>query len=263
MRLYMMERFLERLAISKYKDNFIIKGGMLISSFVGVQIRSTMDIDASIKNQNMNKDNVSKIIKEIINIKLDDNAIFKIKNIVDIMDEMEYSGFRITMDGFIDDIIVPFKVDISTGDIITPRPIEHNFVLVLENKSITMWSYNIETIIAEKLQTIIVRDIFNTRMRDFYDIYILTKIYKEKLDYEILKEAYLATSKNRQTIKLVGKEKAIIVRLKNNPSIFDLWEKYRNKYSYVCGISFLEIIKSIESLIEYIDKFSKSSVTAN
>ena len=244
----MMERFLERLSISNYKNNFIIKGGILISTFVGTSLRSTMDIDTTFNNQNLDLNNIKKIIINILNERLEDGISFDLKNIEKIMDEMEYPGFRISINGKIKNAVVPFKIDISTGDSITPRAIETTFNLTLKNKKIVLWTYNLETTIAEKFQTIIVRDIFNARMRDFYDIYILLKTNGDKIDYSILKNAYIRTSSTRKSTHLFGKEKDIIFRIENDSNIKDLWNKYTNKYSYAANISFFDIMKSIEKI---------------
>lgn len=148
MRIFMMERFLERLSISKYKNNFIIKGGVLVSQMVGYSLRSTMDIDTSIKNLNLDSDNIKNIINEIISINIDD-ITFEIKNIENIMDLMEYPGIRVHIDSKIDNMIVPIKIDISTGDVITPSAIEFNFNLLLDDSNITLLTYNLETVLAE------------------------------------------------------------------------------------------------------------------
>lgn len=170
MRIYMMERFLERVSLSKYKDNFVIKGGMLATAMVGVSLRSTMDIDTTIKNQNLSKEEASNIVETIMNIPLDDDVSFEIKEVATIMDEMEYPGIRLTMNAIVEKMIIPMKIDISTGDIITPHAIEYHYKLLLEDRFISLWTYNLETILAEKLQTVLARGILNTRMRDFYDI---------------------------------------------------------------------------------------------
>ena len=165
MRIYMMERFLERVASSQYKDNFIIKGGMLVTAMVGVALRSTMDIDTSIKNQNLSAEDARRIVDEIKDIDLDDGVTFVVKEVSNIMDEMEYPGIRFTMNAMMGKLVTPMKIDISTGDVITPRAIEFNYKLLLDDRSINLWSYNLETILAEKLQTVLARGLLNTRMR--------------------------------------------------------------------------------------------------
>lgn len=195
MRNYMMERFLERISVSQYKDKFILKGGMLVAAMVGLDARATMDIDATIKGTDVNVEAVEKIIAEIVSISLEDGVIFRIKQISEIMDEAEYPGVRVSMETTFDGVRTPLKVDISTGDVITPREIQYSFKLMLEDRTIDVWAYNLETVLAEKLETVISRNITNTRMRDFYDIHILLKLYGNTLDSKILGEALLATAK--------------------------------------------------------------------
>ena len=177
MRIYMMERFLERLAQSEYRDNFIIKGGILVTAMIGVAHRSTMDIDTSMKNLNLSAEDALRVVNQVKDIDLDDGVSFDVKDVSNIMDEMEYPGIRVTMNANVGRLITPLKIDISTGDVITPRAIEFNYDLLLEDRSISLWSYNLETILAEKLQTVLARGILNTRMRDFYDIRMLLDTY--------------------------------------------------------------------------------------
>ena len=181
MRIYMMERFLERVANSQYKDNFIIKGGMLVTAMVGVALRSTMDIDTSIKNQNLSAEDARQVVNEIKDIDLGDGVTFEVKEVSNIMDEMEYPGIRFTMNAIMGKLVTPMKSDLSTGDVITPRAIEYNYKLLLDDRSINLWSYNLETILAEKLQTVLARGLLNTRMRDYYDIKTLLSIYGQDI----------------------------------------------------------------------------------
>ena len=180
-RIYMMERFLERVSTSRYKDNFIIKGGILVTSLIGVALRSTMDIDTTIKNLNLSETDICQTVEEICAIDLQDEITFQIKQISHIMDEMEYPGIRITRNAYLGKMPVPMKIDVSTGDIITPGEVQYQYKLLLEDRSIPLWSYNLETLLAEKLQTVLARGILNTRMRDFYDLYELTSVYKDKM----------------------------------------------------------------------------------
>lgn len=253
MRVYMMERFLERVSASKYKDNFIIKGGMLITAMVGVSLRSTMDIDTSIKNQNLSEVDIRKILDEIGQIDIQDGVSFEIKNVSEIMDEMEYPGIRFSMDAVMGKLITPMKIDISTGDVITPKAIEYSYKLLLEDRSIRLWSYNLETILAEKLQTVLARGVFNTRMRDYYDINILLSIYDKNIDNSMLKNAFSATCKKRGTDILKSDARAILVDIKDDVRLRELWESYRKKYTYAQNISFETIMKSTEKLLGKIE----------
>ena len=248
MRIYMMERFLERVAESDYKDNFVIKGGMLVTAMVGVALRSTMDIDTSIKNQNLSVEDAKRIINEIKDIDLGDGANFEIKEVSNIMDEMEYPGIRFTMNAVMGKMTTPMKIDISTGDVITPRAIEYQYNLLLDNRSISLWSYNLETILAEKYQTVLARGILNTRMRDFYDIRTLLSIYSESLDSDVLKKAFDATCKKRGTESLKAEAPRIMSVISNDRQLYALWQSYQKKYPYAADISYEDIMDSIKLL---------------
>ena len=190
LRIYMMERFLERITYSKYKDDFIVKDGILVTSMIGISMRSTMDIDTTIRNFDLTKEETTRIINEIKDISLDDHIEFILNDVSDIMDNMEYPGIRIHMVAELENLIVPIKIDISTGDVITPREIRYEYPLLLEDKSIQLWSYNLETILAEKIQTILSRGLLNTRMRDFYDVTTLFDCYNDSINYNDLSLAF-------------------------------------------------------------------------
>ena len=248
MRIYMMERFLERVSNSKYKDNFIIKGGMLVTAMVGVANRSTMDIDTSLKNQNLSADDARRIVDEIKDIDLGDGVIFEVKEVSNIMDEMEYPGIRFTMNAIMGKLVTPMKIDISTGDVITPRAIEYQYKLLLDDRSIKLWSYNLETILAEKLQTVLARGLLNTRMRDFYDIRTLLSIYEEEIDGNVLKDAFEATCKKRETENLKVEGSQIITAIENDVQLHNLWKSYQKKYPYAADISYEDIMESTKNL---------------
>lgn len=248
MRLYMMERFLERVSNSKYKDNFIIKGGMLVTAMVGVALRSTMDIDTSIKNHNLSAEDARRIVEEIKDIDLGDGVIFEIKEVSNIMDEMEYPGIRFTMNAMMGKLVTPMKIDISTGDVITPRAVEYQYKLLLDDRTISLWSYNLETILAEKLQTVLSRGLLNTRMRDFYDIKILLTIYEKGIDADILKSAFNATCKKRSTENLKEEAPNIMSAVNKDVQLHKLWNSYQKKYPYAADISYEDIMDSIKLL---------------
>lgn len=249
MRIYMMERFLERVAVSQYKDNFIIKGGMLVTAMVGVALRSTMDIDTSLKNQNLSAEDALRIVNEIKDIDLGDGVTFEIKEVSNIMDEMEYPGIRFTMNAVMGKLITPMKIDISTGDVITPRAVEYQYKLLLDDRSISLWSYNLETILAEKLQTVLARGLLNTRMRDFYDIRTLLVIYEQEINAEVLGRAFDATCKKRSTENLRTDVPQIIAAVENDEQLHTLWKSYQNKYPYAATISYEDIMESTKSLL--------------
>ena len=252
MRVYMMERFLERLAQSEYRDNFIIKGGILVTAMIGVAHRSTMDIDTSMKNLNLSAEDALRVVNQVKDIDLDDGVSFKVKDVSNIMDEMEYPGIRVTMNANVGRLITPLKIDISTGDVITPRAIEFNYDLLLEDRSISLWSYNLETILAEKLQTVLARGILNTRMRDFYDIRMLLDTYEDKVNKAVLKDAFAATCKKRGTDHLQEQAEEIIKIIEADEQLQVLWRAYQKKYSYAAEIDYASVISGVRKLMDSI-----------
>ena len=252
MRIYMMERFLERLAQSEYRDNFIIKGGILVTAMIGVAHRSTMDIDTSMKNLNLSAEDALRVVNQVKDIDLDDGVSFEVKDVSNIMDEMEYPGIRVTMNANVGKLITPLKIDISTGDVITPRAIEFNYDLLLEDRSISLWSYNLETILAEKLQTVLARGILNTRMRDFYDIRMLLDTYEDKVNKAVLKDAFAATCKKRETDHLQEQAEEIVKIIEADEQIQVLWRAYQKKYSYAADIDYASVIRGVRKLMDWI-----------
>ena len=252
MRIYMMERFLERLAQSEYRDNFIIKGGILVTAMIGVAHRSTMDIDTSMKNLNLSAEDALRVVNQVKDIDLDDGVSFEVKDVSNIMDEMEYPGIRVTMNANVGRLITPLKIDISTGDVITPRAIEFNYDLLLEDRSISLWSYNLETILAEKLQTVLARGILNTRMRDFYDIRMLVDTYEDKVNKAVLKDAFAATCKKRGTDHLQEQAEEIVKIIEADEQIQVLWRAYQKKYSYAADIDYASVIRGVRKLMDWI-----------
>lgn len=252
MRIYMMERFLERLAQSEYRDNFIIKGGILVTAMIGVAHRSTMDIDTSMKNLNLSAEDALRVVNQVKDIDLDDGVSFEVKDVSNIMDKMEYPGIRVTMNANVGRLITPLKIDISTGDVITPRAIEFNYDLLLEERSISLWSYNLETILAEKLQTVLARGILNTRMRDFYDIRMLLDTYEDKVNKAVLKDAFAATCKKRGTDNLQEQAEEIIKIIEADEQLQVLWRAYQKKYSYAAEIDYASVISGVRKLMDWI-----------
>ena len=253
---YMMERFLERISLSEYKNQFILKGGMLVAAMVGLDARATMDLDATIKGTNVSVEDVEMIISKIISIPLNDGVSFRIKRISEIMEEADYPGVRVSMETKFDGVITPLKIDISTGDIITPREIKYNFNLMLEDRTIEVWAYNLETVLAEKLETVISRNVTNTRMRDFYDIYILQKLYGEQLSKDVLRDALVATAKKRETLEQIETEDIdeVFDEIQSSSVMENLWKTYQRNYSYSADIPWHTIMKSIRTLYEIISK---------
>lgn len=245
-RKYMMERFLERVSSSKYNGSFILKGGMLVAAFVGVEARATMDIDTTIKGIPVTMVDMERTITEISNIDLDDNVKFRIKKVSEIMDEAEYSGIRFSMDALLDGAVIPLKIDISTGDVITPREIAYSYKLMFEDRTIPIMTYPIETVLAEKLETVISRSITNTRMRDFYDIHILLK--SQNINADILALALERTAKKRGNFNLLDNAESVLKIVKSDEDMKRLWNIYQKKFKYAGEYTWDEVIHSVREL---------------
>lgn len=241
---YIMERFLERVSVSKYKNQFIFKGGMMISSMVGIDNRSTMDIDTTLKSLNLSVEDISNVLAEVVSIKIDDGIAFRVKSITEIMDEAEYPGVRAMLEATLENMRTPLKIDFSTGDAITPKEIIYNYKLMFENRSIAIMAYNTETILAEKLETIITRSIANTRLRDFYDLRILYDTVD--IDFERLKAAFLATCERRNSVNVVANKDVVMGQIENDIGLIKLWENYQRKYDYAREYSWYDIMSVLK-----------------
>lgn len=248
MRNYMMERFLERISLSEYRDKFILKGGMLVAAMVGLDARSTMDLDATVKGANVNVEEIENLISAIVSVPIDDGVKFQLKSISEIMDEAEYPGIRVSMTTTFDGVVTPLKIDISTGDAITPREVRYSFKLMLEDRSIDIWAYNLETVLAEKLETIITRTTTNTRMRDFYDLHILSQLHGQSIIPADLRAALIATAKKRGTEKYLADAPAAFDEVEADPNMEKLWRAYQKKFSYAADLSWHTVMESIRSL---------------
>ena len=246
LRTYMMERFLERLAVSRYNSHFVLKGGMLVSSMVGLQQRATMDIDATVVALPLTLEDATRTIQEIINIDLQDGVVFSITNAESIMEEHDYPGLRFTLIGTLDGLRQKVKIDISTGDAITPRAIEYRYPLMFEDRSLQIMSYNLETLLAEKLETIMYRGTSNTRMRDFYDIYMLTGKPGIAINDATLYRAFLATSNTRRTTGFIPQFAAILESVESNGEIQKIWNKFCNDNDYVLEHDWHKIMASVK-----------------
>ena len=250
LRLYMYDRFIERLSVSQYRDNFILKGGFYISTLFGLESRFTKDIDTAIKNANFTKENVEEIIKSIISIDINDSALISFIEIENIRSEDQYGGFRITLNVRVDNINENFQIDIATGDPITPNPIIYKYRPILKDSYINIWSYNIETVIAEKLETILSRAEASSRIRDYYDLYLIYSKGWDNVNVRNLKKAILKTFEKRnykgdiiETIKI----------LKDSNMMKKHWDLYKEKYDYAKGVNYNDIICIIEIIANIIN----------
>lgn len=248
MRNYMMERFLERISLSDYKDRFILKGGMLVAAMVGLDTRSTMDLDATVKGANVSVEDVENIISSILSVPMEDGVEFQVKRISEIMEEAEYPGVRVSMETTFDGVRTPLKIDISTGDVITPREVRYSFKLMLEDRSIEVWAYNLETVLAEKLETVISRNVTNTRMRDFYDIHILNQLHGESLSASVLRDALTATATKRGTLEQMKDAAAVFDEVEESLVMAKLWQSYQKNYSYAADLSWHTVMDSVRAL---------------
>lgn len=249
LRNYAMERFLERMSLSQHKDSFILKGGVLVTAMVGLDMRMTMDIDTTIRNFSLTPENAEQIVGEIIGIPLEDNIHFQIKNVSNIMDESEYGGIRLSLDAFLDTMCIPLKIDISTGDQITPAEISFQYKLMFEERYISVWAYNLETVLAEKLEAILVRSTLNTRLRDFYDVYILQNRGMQ-IDLSILSDAIRATCKKRCSEDTLSIYQDTLDQIERSTSMCDLWRVYQMKNSYADGITWEAAVSAARFLCD-------------
>ena len=245
---YMLERLLERISVSNYKNKFVLKGGMLITAIVGIDMRNTLDMDATIKGFDLEKDNLEKILNEIFNIDLDDGVIFEFRSIKEIRQEDEYGGYRVALDSKFDKLVVPMKLDITTGDVITPKEINYRFDLMFENRSIEILAYNLETVIADKFETIISRNIDTTRARDFYDIYILWTTQTKYFDKKVLGQAIIRKFEYRESMDKLNDIDEIMEVIKESDILKEHWENYQSKFSYAEDISYKDTIKVLEEI---------------
>ena len=248
---YFMERFLERIAQSEYRDHFILKGGMLVASLVGLNTRATMDIDASVKAVSLSKEDAMQMIERIIAVNIPDETRFQISKVSDIMEDHDYPGLRFFLNAQLEKLQQTIKIDISTGDAITPRAVEYSFPLMFEDRTIAIWSYNLETLLGEKLETIMARGTANTRMRDFYDLHMLS--IQQKYDREILKKAFLATSQKRNTIHQLPDMHDIVQRVATDTEMKNRWENYRKDSFYVGLLSWETVMDSIMHLADIVN----------
>lgn len=248
LRIYLMERLLERVSLSRYRDNFVLKGGLLVSSLVGVDMRSTMDIDTTVKSLPLNKSAIQKILEEIMAIGLEDGVLFRITKVQDIMEGHEYEGVRFMIDCTMDKLKQTIKMDISTGDEITPKAIAHELPLIIEDRTIELWAYNLETLLTEKLETIMVRAEANTRMRDFYDIHVLLEQDAVTIDRDTMKAAFYATCNKRGSIELIGTIDDVINKIADDETMRQLWNNYRKTNYYVGALEWEEVIGSARKL---------------
>ena len=249
LRLYMYDRFLERLSKSKYKDNFVLKGGFYLSTLFGIENRATVDIDTSFRNETFNEETIIKMIKEIISININDNAKIYYNGIELIRDEDEYGGFRVNMIVNYDKIQEPIHIDIATGDPITPKEIKYKYKPILGDYYIDLYAYNIETVLAEKIETILNRLELNGRAKDFYDIYLIYTKDWNNINLNNLKKAIDKTFNKRE---YKGNLLEALDIIRNSEILKERWNKYQKNFSYAKELEYDEIINCLEIMIKHI-----------
>jgi len=245
---FMFEHLLERISVSAYRDKFIIKGGMLISSLVGLDTRSTMDLDTTLRHLQLSEGELSKVISEICAIDLKDDIIFELTTLIPERENDRYGGFCAKLLAIYDNVTVNLSIDITTGDIVTPAPIEYDFCGIFDSdKHIPLFAYNIETILAEKAETIISRNVLNTRMRDFYDIYIL--LTTRKLNKDLFWKALESTANHRGTFTQMNNFSDTISIISENTKLKSLWKAYCRKFNYAKDIEFEMVTDKLSLLL--------------
>ena len=249
---FMFEALLKRISVSEYKDKFIIKGGLLLSSIFGVNLRSTMDLDTTIKGLPLNMQTIENVFNKIISIDLADNVKLKIENIKDIRLEDEYSGFNVNLKAEFDGLKTNLLLDITTGDVITYKEVEFKYYTLFDDEAINIMTYNYETIIAEKFETIIFRNIDNTRMKDYYDLYMFVNLKWNEINKDILRKAIINTSKKRDTENYIEDANSYIEMIQEDDRLKSLWNSYVSNYEYAKDITFEDTINAIKVINELV-----------
>lgn len=249
---YLMERLLERIAASNYNNNFILKGGFLIATLVGLDSRATMDLDLTAKGFILNHKSIFEIFNKICSTKVNDDISFYLKRVSDIRGNDDYPGVRVRLEASYLTLKVPLIVDVTTGDRITPKEVDYSYKLLFDNRTISILAYNLETILAEKLETVLVRNVVNTRARDFYDIYILYTLRGNECNLRILKRALQETAKKRSSLMVLSEYLRIIDAIKESERLKEFWGNYQKEFKYAEGISYEEICNMVMKIMSEI-----------
>ena len=245
---YMFERLLVRLSVSEYKGKFVLKGGMLVAAIVGLDNRATMDMDTTLKNLPLTPEAIRNALEQICSISLDDDVSFEIGDISPIREDDLYGGYRVMVKAKLDTMLTPLSIDVSTGDVMTPDAIQYNFSEIFDDeKSYELWAYNIETVMAEKVETILRRGVFNTRPRDFYDTYILATT--QKFNMQLFLEALKATANHRGTTEQIADVKGILKNIQESLELQKMWFKYRKQFAYAKDIEYEQIMEVLRTLM--------------
>jgi predicted nucleotidyltransferase component of viral defense system len=244
---YMFERFLERLSLSEHKDRFVLKGGMLVAAIVGMDVRSTMDLDATLRNLPLTEESIQKAMTAICSFPVRDEVTINMGTVSPIRLDDVYGGYRIKLTAVYDTVEIPFAIDISTGDVITPQAVKYTFRGIFdEDKQIEIWAYNIETVMAEKVETILRRSTLNTRPRDYYDVFILSTT--QNYDAALLKEAISATAEHRGTKEQISDIQTLLTIITDSAELKQMWEKYRREFDYASDISYAQVMQALRDV---------------
>lgn len=253
LQMFLFERILERMANSRFKDNFILKGGLLISSMIGITERTTMDMDTTVRGIQMEEDEIVSAVKEIVAIDVEDGIVFEYKGIEPIREEDAYNNFRVHLQAKYGKIDSPMKIDVTTGDAITPAVIQYDFPMLFEEKSIPVMAYTLETVLAEKYETIIRRNIGSTRARDYYDLHTLYRSRKSSVRPEILKAAVLHTAMKRDSVQDMQDWKEILKDIREEPAMYLLWDNYVAENKYIRELEFHIVLDTVEEVAKLLD----------
>lgn len=248
LQMFLFERVLERLANSNYRNNFILKGGLLISSMLGISERTTMDMDTTVRGISMEEEEIVSVVKEILSVDVDDGIKFMLKTIEPIREDDAYNNFRVHLTAQYGKINAPMKIDITTGDTITPAAVQYSYPLSFEERSIPILAYTLETVLAEKYETIIRRNIGTTRARDFYDLHMLYQYHKDEIRMDILKTAVLHTARKRGSLEETNDWKEVLHDIREEPILNQLWKNYTSENSYASKLAFSEVLDTVDEI---------------
>lgn len=253
LQMFLFERILDRLANSDYKENFILKGGLLISSMIGIGERTTMDMDTTVRGIQMEEDEIVAAVKNILAINVDDGIMFEYQSIEPIREDDAYNNFRIHIRAKYGKIDSPMKIDVTTGDVITPSAIRYDFPMLFDEKSIPVMAYTLETILAEKYETIIRRNIGTTRARDYYDLHTLYRSRQDVVRPDVLKAAVLHTAQKRDSVQDMNEWKDILKDIREEPQMYLLWDNYVAENKYIGNLEFHVVLDTVEEFSNLIN----------
>lgn len=253
LQMFLFERIIDRLAASSFRDNFILKGGLLISSMIGIGERTTMDMDTTVRGIQMEEDEIVSAVKEIIAMDVGDGISFEFQKIEPIREDDAYNNFRVHLRAKYGKIDSPMKIDITTGDIITPAAIRYDFPFVFEEKRVPVMAYTLETVLAEKYETIIRRNIGTTRARDYYDLHTLYRSRKDVVQMEVLRAAVIHTAEKRDSVDDIRDWRDILKDIREEPQLYLLWDNYAADNKYIGDLKFNEVLDTVDEIAKILD----------